>query len=152
MKDDERLFDRVMDTLIAAKSAYEALPPLKPGMKPIYHRVLYMIHRLQEEHGAARVSDLSSGLDILLPNMTKLLKEMESLELVEKYRPPTDKRVVQIKMSPEGERYFNDRVLPYRNQALKELANLDKADVETMIRGIHDVKDILHRVYTERKD
>jgi DNA-binding MarR family transcriptional regulator len=152
MKNDVRLFDRVMDSLVAAKSSYDALPPLKQGMKPIYHRVLYMIHRLQEEHGAARVSDLSSGLDILLPNMTKLLKEMEGQQLVEKYRPPTDKRVVQIRMTSQGEQYFNDRVLPYRNQVLKELDNLEPADVETMIRTIHQIQDILHRVYADRKD
>jgi DNA-binding MarR family transcriptional regulator len=152
MKNDVRLFDRVMDSLVAAKNSYDALPPLKAGMKPIYHRVLYMIHRLQEEHGAARVSDLSSGLDILLPNMTKLLKEMEGQQLVEKYRPPSDKRVVQIKMTSQGEQYFNDRVRPYRNQVLKELDNLETTDIETMIRTIHQIQDILHRVYADRKD
>lgn len=145
MKNDTELMDAVMDSLIVAKNAYEALPPLPSGIKPVYHRVLYLLYRNKEQE--IRVSDLSVALDMKIPNMTKLTNEMIDAGLVQKVRSNQDRRVVFIRMSEDGSQYFKDHVLVYRKQLQKEFEEFDEQDCYTVIKMINAIKKKLHKVY-----
>lgn len=145
MKSNTELMDALMDSLVVAKNAYEALPPLPAGIKPVYHRVLSILHRYNEQE--IRVSDLSVILEMQLPNMTKLINEMIDAGLVQKVRSNQDKRVVFIRMSEDGTQYFKDHVLIYREQLQKEFEEFDEQECYTMIKMINAIQKKLHKVY-----
>ncbi|HWK23093.1 MAG TPA: MarR family transcriptional regulator [Ureibacillus sp.] len=142
-----KLMDAVMDSLFLAKKAYEALPPLPPGIKPIYHRVLNMLYQYKEEGKEIRVSELSVALDMQLPNMTKLINEMNDAGLVQKVRSKQDKRAVFIQISEDGIQYFKEFVLVYRRKLQKEFEEFDEQDCYTMIRMINEIQEKIHKAY-----
>lgn len=150
MGNNTELMDTLMDSLIVAKNAYEALPPLPEGIKPVYHRVLNMLYRNKDHE--IRVSDLSEALEMQLPNMTKLIKEMIDVGLVQKVRSNQDKRVVFIQMSEDGIQYFKDHVLVYRKQLQKEFEEFEEEDCYTMIKMINAIQKKLHKVYARNGD
>ena len=143
--DSFKLMNAMLDSLRVAKNTYDALPPLKEGIKPIYHRVLNALYR--SGNGYLRVSDLSDVLDIQLPNMTNIVNEMMNKNLLIKVRSPQDKRAVHIHMSEEGEAYFNQHVLVYREKMLEEFSRLDQQECLAMIKSIHNMQDIIYRAY-----
>lgn len=150
MKNNTELLDAVMDSLVVAKNAYEALPPLPAGIKPVYHRVLNFLYRYKDQE--IRVSDLSEALEMQLPNMTKLMNEMIDAGLVQKVRSNQDKRVVFIQMSEDGTRYFKDHVLVYREQLQKEFEEFNEEDCYTVIKMINEIQKKLHKVYARNGD
>ena len=150
MKFDTKLMDAVMDSLLVAKKAYEALPPLPPGIKPVYHRVLNLLYQSKEQEKEIRVSELSVALDMQLPNMTKLINEMSEVGLIQKVRSNQDKRAVFIQISEEGTDYFKNHVLVYRKQLQKEFEEFDEQDCYTMIQMIHKIQQKIHKTYDKK--
>jgi len=150
LKFDTKLIDAVMDSLLVAKKAYEALPPLPPGIKPVYHRVLNLLYQSKEQEREIRVSELSVALDMQLPNMTKLINEMSEAGLIQKVRSNQDKRAVFIQISEEGTDYFKNHVLVYRKQLQKEFEEFDEQDCYTMIQMIHKIQQKIHKTYDKK--
>jgi len=150
MKFDTKLMDAVMDSLLVAKKAYEALPPLPPGIKPVYHRVLNLLYQSKEQEKEIRVSELSVALDMQLPNMTKLINEMSEVGLIQKVRSNQDKRAVFIQISEEGTDYFKNHVLVYRKQLQVEFEEFDEQDCYTMIQMIHKIQQKIHKTYDKK--
>ena len=149
---DTKLMDAVMDSLFVAKKAYEALPPLPPGIKPIYHRVLHLLYQYKEQEKNIRVSELSGALEMQLPNMTKIINEMTDVGLVQKVRSNQDKRAVFIQISEEGIQYFKKHVLFYRKQLQKTFEDLNEQDCYTMIRMINAIQKKIHQVYARKEE
>ena len=147
MKIESTLIDAIMDSLLVAKKAYEALPPLPPGIKPVYHRVLNLLYQHQEQEKEVRVSELSVALEMQLPNMTKIINEMTEAGLVRKVRSREDKRAVIIQISEEGTDYFKNHVLVYRNRLQREFEEFDEQECYIMIKMIHAIKEKLHKAY-----
>lgn len=147
MKIDAKLMDAVMDSLFVAKKAYEALPPLPPWIKPIYHRVLNLLYQYKEQEKEIRVSELSIALEMQLPNMTKLINEMTNAGLVQKVRSSQDKRAVFIQISEKGIDYFTNYVLVYRRRLQKEFEEFDEQDCYTMIKMINAIQKKIHKAY-----
>ena len=139
-----------MDSLLVAKKAYEALPPLPPGIKPVYHRVLNLLYQSKEQEKEIRVSELSVALEMQLPNMTKLINEMSEVGLLQKVRSNQDKRAVFIQISEEGTDYFKNHVLVYRKQLQKEFEEFDEQDCYTMIQMIHKIQQKIHKTYDKK--
>ncbi|HWJ77745.1 MAG TPA: MarR family transcriptional regulator [Niallia sp.] len=150
MKFDTKLMDAVMDSLLVAKKAYEALPPLPSGIKPVYHRVLNLLYQSKEQEKEIRVSELSVALDMQLPNMTKLINEMSEVGLIQKVRSNQDKRAVFIQISEEGTDYFKNHVLVYRKQLQVEFEEFDEQDCYTMIQMIHKIQQKIHKTYDKK--
>lgn len=142
--------DAVMDSLLVAKKAYEALPPLPSGIKPVYHRVLNLLYQSKEQEKEIRVSELSVALDMQLPNMTKLINEMSEVGLIQKVRSNQDKRAVFIQISEEGTDYFKNHVLVYRKQLQVEFEEFDEQDCYTMIQMIHKIQQKIHKTYDKK--
>lgn len=147
MKIDTKLMDAVMDSLFVAKKAYEELPPLPPGIKPVYHRVLNLLYQYKEQEREIRVSELSVALEMQLPNITKLINEMTNVGLVQKVRSNQDKRAVIIQISEDGTQYFKNHVLVYRKRLQKEFEEFDVQDCYTMIKMINAIQKKIHKAY-----
>ncbi len=102
-----------MDALECAKEAYALLPQLQPNMKPVYLRILNAIYKIRDDNGSARVSNIIKISGLLLPNTTKCINELVELNVVEKFTPDYDKRVVLVRATELGEQYIEKYVLKF---------------------------------------
>lgn len=74
----------LLDVCFKAKRITEIMPALPKGIKPRHIHVLECIKALGIEQKEVRVSDISRKLNITTPSVTKLINELEHLELISK--------------------------------------------------------------------
>jgi DNA-binding MarR family transcriptional regulator len=139
----------IMDALECAKEAYALLPPLPPNMKPVHFRILNTIYRIRDESGNSRVSDINRSLGFFLPNTTHYINELVELNIVKKFTPDTDKRVVLVRTTQMGEQYINKYVCRVNNDLKKEFLKINETDCLVMIETIQKVYQAMKKVYQE---
>ena len=98
---------QLLDSCFTAKRVIETLPALPPGMKPRHIHVLEAVHALQEQNGSCRVSDVSARLNVTLPSVTTLVRELENRKLLEKRADSQDGRVILLHLTPDGQACFH---------------------------------------------
>lgn len=136
----------VLDALACAKEAHALLPQLPPSFKPAHFRILIALHRIRDDAGSARVSDISKASGLLLPNATKFINELVEQGFVEKHTPASDKRVVLVRATELGERYIQEHVVSFYKRLEKELSTFSESSCVTMYKTIFDVYQALQRV------
>lgn len=94
---------QLLDSCFIAKRIVETLPELPKGMKPRHIHVLDAIDEIRINHAACRVSDVSIKLNITMPSITKLIKELEALGMLEKYADEEDRRVTLLCLTDKGQ-------------------------------------------------
>lgn len=143
----ENLCDDIFDALELAQKAHDLLPPLPPNFKPVYLRMLKAISRVRDEEGFARVSDINVALDYLLPNTTKLLNDLVLLGIVTKQSQKTDKRVVLVRTTSQGEQYIQGYITKYNNSMLRAFQEIGEDKCRTMIEIIAEVYHAIQKTY-----
>lgn len=131
---------KLLDTCFLAKKTIETLPELPKGMKPRHIHVLDQIYENQEKKGICRVSDVSQGLHITMPSVTKLVKELEILKLLEKEADQNDKRVYLLKLTKAGKQCVQEHVIDFHQQWAIQMKDIDNEQID-------EVVDILNRLY-----
>ncbi|MGE5381597.1 MAG: hypothetical protein ACM3NT_11095 [Methylocystaceae bacterium] len=145
-KIDIRLVTNILEALESAREAFSLLPPLPADMKPVYFRVLNAIYIIGNDTGGLRVSDISKVSGLLLPNATKVINEMVDLNILGKYTPVSDKRVVMVQTTELGEQYIDKYVFPYFEGLNKELSKINEVDCMIMIETINKVYQAIKTV------
>jgi DNA-binding MarR family transcriptional regulator len=97
-----------------------------------------------------RVSDIAKNLKLLLPNVTKLINELERLKILEKSTIPADKRVVLVKTTQSGEKYMQE-VKTYLKHLAAEFSKIKQSDRKCMIETINKVSQAINRVCVENR-
>lgn len=149
---DLKLAASILDALEYAKQACSFLPPLPPDMKPVYIRILNAIYKLRSDNGNVCVSDISKVAGIVLPNTTRFIRELEELNVVEKFTLVSDKRVVLVRTTDLGEQYIQRYVLSFHKELEKEFSSIGKSDCKTMIETIQKVYQAMQKVYQDKKN
>ena len=131
---------QLLDACFTAKHVIETMPKLPKGMKPRHIHVLDRIGMAWEEQGECRVSDVSGGLNITMPSITRLIQELESMEMLKKYPDGEDKRVTLLKLTKKGEecvkRYVND----FHREWAENLSFVSNEQVQETIRLIEQLE------------
>ena len=70
------------------------------GANPAEHSSLFAIR----DNPSVTQSELAAALRIRLPNLIKILLKLEANDLITRKRSKTDKRVVELKLTPNGEK------------------------------------------------
>jgi len=73
---------------------------VKAGISMTHLHILWVL----EHHGDLTMSRLAELLDVSVSNATGLIDRMEERGLVERFRVPTDRRIVVVRASAEGAR------------------------------------------------
>lgn len=151
-KTDTKLVNNILDALECAKEALALLPQLPPNMKPVYFRILNAIHKIGDDTGSSRVSDISKVSGLLLPNTTKFINEMVEQNIVEKFTSASDKRVVMVRTTALGEQYIQQYFLPFIEGLEKEFSKINEAECMIMIETIGKVEQAMKTVYKEYRN
>jgi DNA-binding MarR family transcriptional regulator len=77
---------------------------LRLGISMAQLHILYMLQR----SGEMPMSRLAEGLNVSLSNATGLIDRIEERGFVERTRVPEDRRIVKIRVTPEGTRMLDE--------------------------------------------
>ncbi|MDD3269041.1 MAG: hypothetical protein PHX14_06945 [Syntrophomonadaceae bacterium] len=152
MKDiNIKFVNSILDALECAKEVLVLMPQLPPNMKPVYLRILNVIYKIANNTGRSRVSDISKESGLLLPNTTKVINEMVELNILEKFTPDFDKRVVMVRATSLGEKYIQKYVLSFIEGLEKEFSKINEVECMIMIDTIYKVCEAIKTVYEEKE-
>lgn len=130
------LIKEMMDACFFAKRVRDLLPALPDGVLPSQIRYLDVIQRLERSGMRAKVSDLSSVLNLPRPGVTRAIKELEQKGYLRKENSPEDGRVTYLSLSESGkllsQKYNHDTF----QALLPNLQEISDQDAECMIRVI----------------
>lgn len=121
----------------------ETLPELPKGMKPRHIHVLDQIYMTGNEHRKCRVSDVSENLNITMPSITKLVQELETMHLLEKYPDDEDKRVTLLKLTDNGLICVQKYVYDFQSRWAEQLDFISNEDVQKAIWIIEQLEQTM---------
>lgn len=139
---------KVMDACYLAKRARDLLPTLPNGVTSSHVHYLDTIRKLELKTDSVRVSDISDKLGLPKPGVTKTVKEMEKLGLVEKQADKTDGRVVFLKVTAAGNALLDEYVDELFGELSRELGDVSDEDADAMIETVEK----LYRVMRKRTE
>lgn len=138
-KDDLKI---LVDTCFLAKKIVETLPDLPKGMKPRHIHVLEIIYNMQQSGKSCRTSDISRELNITMPSVTCLIRELLSLSMIIKTPDPKDGRASLLTLSNEGLDCVNTHVINFHKIWASSIDDVSTDDVQK-------VKEILTQLWTK---
>lgn len=123
----------LLDACFLAKRIVETLPELPENMKPRHIHVLDAIGEIWQQQGICRVSDVSTRLGITMPSVTRLIQELERMELLEKYPDEEDKRSSRLCLTDAGRECVRRHVVEFHGEWVEELADVTDEQAEEVI-------------------
>lgn len=96
------LVGELIDALYLARKALDLLPPLPNGVRKSHLQVMQAIQKITRINQTVRVTDVSKLLNITSPNITKLLNELEEMQMITKSSCSHDKRAVLVELTELG--------------------------------------------------
>lgn len=139
---------KVMDACYLAKRVRDLLPTLPNGVTSSHVHYLDTIRKLELKTDSVRVSDISDELGLPKPGVTKTIKDMEKLGLVEKQADKTDGRVVFLKITAAGKALLDEYVDELFGELSRELDDVSDDDAYAMVKTVEK----LYRVMRKRAE
>ncbi|MDA5836317.1 MarR family transcriptional regulator [Listeria monocytogenes] len=135
----DKILDEILDSIYLAKDITKVFPTFPENIRTSHIYVLYTHYQLGRE---ARVSDIANKILITLPNITKLVNELETKGLVQKTPDKMDKRVILVKMTDEGYNLLDKYYLKYKRKIAEQLEKVDSKKYELMIDSIKELNTV----------
>lgn len=127
---------KLLLTCHQAKRIVELQPPLPPGYTPASLRVLDALKELSYKGSEVKVSDISQLLKVTRPGITRLAKELEAAGAIRKVADARDGRIVRLKLTAAGERFWELHINKYHRELAERLEGIAEADIEAMARVV----------------
>src|SRR6478752_8165740 len=109
---------------------------VKAGISMTHLHILWVL----EHHGDLTMSRLAELLDVSVSNATGLIDRMEERGLVERFRVPTDRRIVVVRASAEGAR-IRDEIEALKQDRMRTiLGRLDPSSLSRVLSAISDLR------------
>ena len=109
---------------------------VKAGISMTHLHILWVL----EHHGDLTMSRLAELLDVSVSNATGLIDRMEERGLVERFRIPTDRRIVVVRASAEGAR-IRDEIEALKQDRMRTiLGRLDPSSLSRVLTAISDLR------------
>lgn len=109
---------------------------VKAGISMTHLHILWVL----EHHGDLTMSRLADLLDVSFSNATGLIDRMEERGLVERFRVPTDRRIVVVRASAEGAR-IRDEIEALKQDRLRAvLGRLEPSSLRRVLAAISDLR------------
>lgn len=142
----EKILKDLIDAMRLAGRVPMEMPELPKGMTPSYIHILDIIHCYQEEGKEVRLSDIAEEMNTALPGITRSIKAMEKLGVVERKKNLEDRRDVNMYLTKKGQQYFDVYVQGFYSELSKHLSSLTKEDAEKTIAVICSLSQAVNDV------
>ncbi len=102
MEHTEEELKRFIDACTTARRIVETMPELPKGIKPRHIHVIDAIVLTEQQKGKVQVSDISRHLNVTMPSVTRLVRELEEQGVLVKYPDREDGRNVSAEADRAG--------------------------------------------------
>jgi len=134
--------EEVIQALWRASRATQMYRPLPPGTRRAH---LYALHALEALGGDARPTELAARSLIAMPNLTNLLREMESAGWIHRIASSDDRRSTTLSLTADGTRHLRKYYWDYVAEIGAELRVDERPEFDDMIRLIDATVDAMAR-------
>lgn len=111
------------------------------GLHGISFSEFYILcHLSRETTKAMRRVDLAESMAMSASGITRALTPMEKIGLVGKESNPRDARVSLVKLTPSGERVYNEALVTMKLVADDLLGELEEDDIVTLIAIMEKIR------------
>ncbi|MFV0413492.1 MAG: MarR family winged helix-turn-helix transcriptional regulator [Oscillospiraceae bacterium] len=131
---DVYLVEKFFDMGFRMRQLPELLPQLPEGFKPGYIRVLKSIYKCSQKQKVVRVSDISNIMNVTMPGITKILGELEEKKLVKKLPVSEDGRLINLVLTPQGEKIVQKHITEYHSALAARLPQLSNEECEEALK------------------
>jgi len=135
----EGLLDAVVDQLhemIGMMRCAGTGRMVRSGISMTHLHILWLL----EHHGDLTMGRLAELVDVSLSNASGLIDRMEERGLVERIRVPDDRRIVIVRVSPEGEKIRDEIEAIKQDQMRSILGNLDIDQLTRLLGAVTDLR------------
>jgi DNA-binding MarR family transcriptional regulator len=109
---------------------------VRSGISMTHLHILWLL----EHHGDLTMGRLAELVDVSLSNASGLVDRMEERGLVERIRVPDDRRIVLVRVSPEGARMRDEIEAIKQDQMRSILGNLDLEQLKRLLGAVTDLR------------
>lgn len=142
---DTELIKKMFDACYQAKRTRDLLPPLPKGTLPSFIQYLDLIGKLEKQGVKVKISDISDGLGLPRPGVTRTLKDMVEKGYVTKIPCPVDKRIIYLAMTQKGRELSKKYDEDFFNDLAANLDEISAEDAECMIETIESFYNIMKK-------
>ena len=97
---------------------------------------------LEEAEHPVRMNELASRILASKSGLTRVIDRMEEAKLVERRRPPSDRRAIEVVMTPTGQEALRAARLVHRRgieeHFARHLSDRDFATLNDVLGGVHE--------------
>lgn len=83
--------------------------------------------------GNPTMSEMANHLHVAVSTMTGIVDKLVKKKLVARRRSKTDRRIVELKITPEGERNYQEEREKFKQWSRDMLSRIDETDQETIL-------------------
>lgn len=142
---DTELIKKMFDACYQAKRTRDLLPPLPKGTLRSFIQYLDLIGKLEKQGVKVKISDISDGLGLPRPGVTRTLKDMVEKGYVTKIPCPEDKRIIYLAMTQKGRELSKKYDEDFFNDLAANLDEISAEDAECMIETIESFYNIMKK-------
>jgi len=115
---------------------------LEPNLSPLQHRAIFIIH----DESILSMSELSLKMCISKQQLTIIINKLMKVELVERVNDKTDRRIVNIKLSEEGNKFLGLFRMKIEKDMRMKIKALNKDEMKTLLHAIDDIYNITKKL------
>lgn len=96
--------------------------------------------------GEINMSKLSDEMKMPKQNMTKIINKLIELNFVEREKSNKDKRIINIRLTKEGEKFLLDNNMINSENITKEINKLGTKEVNDFFKAINSINNIFSKL------
>lgn len=110
------------------------------SMPPSHMKVIFYI----QHFGPSTVSDVAKNLNISKPNMTPIIDNLVSSDLVKRYEDPNDRRKILLEVSEKGHKFLNKKKQEIVSSLSSRISTLkSEDDLKTLKESVEKLNEII---------
>lgn len=106
-------------------------------------QTLIDLNRLPPDRPSMTMSELAEDLKITKQQLTKLVNDLEEKQLVERLHDKTNRRLVNISITPEGRELLNQLKSDMLQTTLQAFSDLSDSEIQQLEKTFADVKPLI---------
>ncbi|WP_434797522.1 MarR family winged helix-turn-helix transcriptional regulator [Terrisporobacter vanillatitrophus] len=130
------------------KKSQEFQPGMLMTMKVIYNDCLS--NKEDANYYGMKTSQLTKDLCITKPATSKMLNVMEEKGYIERVSNKSDRRVVYVKLTKEGEEFLKDQNRKFENFTCQVIEKMGEEDTDNLIRLFGKLYDVIEELQSEK--
>lgn len=141
----------IQDTKLLLSGCYQARkiieiqPELPAGITPRHIFIIEAIYELTLTQPQVKVSDISTRMQVTKPSITKLINELEKLQVIKKIPSANDKRMTFVRLTELGESYYDFYINKYHNWLTAQLQHITADEVKTTVAVLQKLYHVLQQ-------